>query len=89
MMWVEILIAGFIFYEAVIISIFRLLQKENPELNIWVILGSKVIKMLLTIAVIFVVPRITEIPMKTFALTTVGIYIISLFVESIFFLKKK
>lgn len=89
MMWVEFLIAGFVFYEAVLFSIYRLLQKENPELNLWVIMGSKVIKMLLSIAFIFVVPRVTEIPMKAFALTTVGIYFISLIVESIFFLKKK
>lgn len=89
MMWVEILIAGFVFYEAVIFSIYRLLQKQNPEMNLWVIMGSKVIKLLITVGVIFVVPRVTEIPMKEFALTTVGIYFVSLVVESIFFLKKK
>lgn len=89
MMWVEILIAGFVFYEAVIFSIYRLLQKQNPEMNLWVIMGSKVIKLLITVGVIFVVPRLTEIPMKEFALTTVGIYFVSLVVESIFFLKKK
>lgn len=89
MMWVEILIAGFVFYEAVIFSIYRLLQKQNPEMNLWVIMGSKVIKLLITVGVIFVVPRVTEIPIKEFALTTVGIYFVSLVVESIFFLKKK
>lgn len=89
MLWVELLIAGFVFYEAVIISIHKLLQKENPELVIWVILGSKLIKMLLTLGAIFLVPRFTNIPIKTFALVTVGIYLISIIVESIFFLKKK
>ena len=89
MMWIEILIAGFVFYETLVISIYRLLQKENPEMTMWVIMGSKVIKLLLTIGVIFLVPRLTEIPMKSFALTTVGIYFVSLIVESIFFLKKK
>jgi len=89
MLWVELLIAGFVFYEAVLISIHKLLQKENPEMVIWVILGSKIIKMLLTIGVIFIVPRVTDIPMKTFALVTVGIYLITIIIESIFFLKKK
>ena len=52
-------------------------------------MGSKVLKMLLTAVTILAVARFTEIPIRQFALTTVGIYFISLIVESIFFLKKK
>ena len=89
MMWIELLIAGFVFYEAVVISIHRLLQQTNPESTLWLIMGSKVLKLLLTIGVIILVPRVTNIPMKQFALVTVGIYFASLVVESIFFLKKK
>lgn len=89
MIWVEVLIAAFVFYEAVIISIHKLLQQSNPEMTLWVVMGSKVIKMLLAIGAIIVVPKLTDIPLRTFALTTVGIYMVSIFVESIFFLKKK
>ncbi len=89
MMWLEILIAGFVFYEAVVINVFRELQKVNPTLAVWVILGSKVLKLLLTILTILLVARLTDIPIRRFALTTVGIYFVSLIVESIFFLKKK
>jgi len=89
MMWLEILIAGFVFYEAVVINVVRELQKVNPAITVWVIMGSKVLKMLLTAVAILVVARFTEIPIRRFALTTVGIYFISLIVESIFFLKKK
>jgi hypothetical protein len=89
MMWLQFLIAGFVFYEAVIISVVRELQKVNPNATVWVIMISKVVKLLLTAGVIFAVSRLTEIPIRTFALTTVGIYVVSLIVESIFFLKKK
>ncbi len=89
MMWLQILIAGFVFYEAVIISVVRELQKVNPNATVWVIMVSKVIKLLVTVGVIFAVSRLTEIPIRTFALTTVGIYVVSIIVESIFFLKKK
>ena len=89
MMWLEILIAGFVFYEAVVINVFRELQKVNPTLAVWVILGSKGLKLLLTILTILLVARLTDIPIRRFALTTVGIYFVSLIVESIFFLKKK
>lgn len=88
-LWLELLIAGFVFYEAVLVSIYRLLKKENPEMTMWLILGSKVIKLLLTILVIFIVPRVTEIPLKTFALTAVAVYFVTIIFESIFFLKKK
>ena len=89
MIWVEILIAGFVFYEAIVISIHKLLQQTNPELTLWVVMGSKLIKMLLAVGAIILVPRLTDIPIRTFALTTVGIYMVSIIVESIFFLKKK
>ena len=89
MMWLQILIAGFVFYEAVIINVVRELQKVNPAVTVWVILGSKVLKLLLTALTILLVARLTEIPIRQFALTTVGIYFVSLIVESIFFLKKK
>lgn len=89
MIWVEILIAAFVFYEAVVISIYRLLQQSNPEMNMWVVMGSKLIKMAFTLGAIFLVPRVTEIPLRQFALATVGVYFVSIVVESIFFLKKK
>ena len=88
MLWIEILIACFIFFESVVISIYNLLQKQNPELTLWVVMGSKLLKILFTVGAIFLVPRLTEIPMKQFALVTVGIYFISILFETIFFLKK-
>lgn len=89
MTWLQILIAGFVFYEAVVINVVKQLEKLNPAATTWVILGSKVIKLLLTVGVILAVKFLTEIPIRQFALTTVGIYFVSLIVESIFFLKKK
>lgn len=88
MLWIEILIGCFIFFESVVISIYNLLQKQNPEMTLWVVMGSKLLKILFTVSAIFLVPRFTEIPMKPFALVTVGIYFISILFETIFFLKK-
>ena len=88
MLWIEILIACFIFFESVVVSIYNLLQKQSPEYTLWVVMGSKLLKILFTVGAIFLVPRLTEIPMKTFALVTVGVYFISILFETIFFLKK-
>jgi len=90
MSWaIQGVIIFFIFYESVIFSIYKLLQQSNPEINLWVIMGSKVIKMIMTGTIILLVNRFSEIPLKQFALTTVGIYFVSVIVETIFFLKKK
>lgn len=88
MMWIEILIICFVFFESVVISIYNILQKQSPEYTLWVVMGSKLLKILFTVGAIFLVPRLTEIPMKTFALVTVGVYFISILFETIFFLKK-
>lgn len=89
MLWLDLLIAGFVFYEAVLVSIYKLIKAQNPEMTIWIIMISKIVKMLLTIGAIFLVPKFTEIPMKHFALAAVGVYFITIIFESIFFLKKK
>lgn len=89
MIWVEILIAGFVFYEAVVISMFRLLEDTSLEWANWLILISKGVKLLLSAAIIFLVPRLTSIPIRHFALAVVAVYFVSLIFETIFFLKKK
>lgn len=88
MMWIEILIICFVFFESVVISIYRLVKQQNPEMILWVVMGSKLLKILFTVGAIFVVPQVTEIPMKRFALVTVGVYLVSILVETVFFLKK-
>lgn len=88
MMWIEILIICFVFFESVVISIYNILQKQSPEYTLWVVMGSKLLKILFTVGAIFLVPRLTEIPMKQFALVAVGVYFVSILFETIFFLKK-
>lgn len=87
--WIEGTLIGFIFIESVIISIYRLLMKQDPSMATWVILGSKVIKILLTIGWILFVKYTTEVPIKKFALITVAIYLISTVVETICLLKMR
>ena len=82
-------VLGYIFYESVVISLYRLFQKSNPGMCIWIILGSKILKLLLTASGILLVREFTQTPFKRFALITVAIYVISIVVETIFFLKKK
>lgn len=82
----ELLLIGFIFYESVVISIYRII---DPAYRLWVILGSKIVKLLLTIGIILGVKLLGNAEIKEFALVTIGIYLITTVVETIYFLKKK
>lgn len=89
MMWqLEVLIIAFVFYESVVISIFKLIHKSNPKWGFWIILGSKALKFMLTIAGILAVKALTEIPLRRFALMAVAVYLVSVCFETIYFLKK-
>lgn len=87
--WIEGTLIVFVFIESVIISVYRLLVKLNPSVATLVILGSKVIKILLTIGWILFVKYTTEVSIKKFALITVAIYLISTVVETICLLKMR
>lgn len=87
--WIEGTLIVFVFIESVIISVYRLLVKLNPSVATLVILGSKVIKVLLTIGWILFVKYTTEVSIKKFALITVAIYLVSTVVETICLLKMR
>lgn len=87
--WIEGTLIVFVFIESVIISVYRLLVKQNPSVATLVILGSKVIKILLTIGWILFVKYTTEVSIKKFALITVAIYLVSTVVETICLLKMR
>jgi len=82
-------ILSYVFYESVVISLYRLFQKSNPDFCTWIILGLKGVKLLLTVMGILLVRELTQTPIKKFALITIAIYVVSIVVETIFFLKKK
>lgn len=83
----EILVITFVFYESLIISIFKLINKSNPAWGFWIIMGSKALKLILTIGGIAAVKLLTDIPLKRFALMAVAVYLVSVVFETIYFLK--
>jgi len=87
--WVQALILGFVFYESLVVGIYNAVVKDFPQSLLWITLGSKIVKMLLSIIAFVAVKLLTDIPIKPFALTLVGIYLVSIIFETIYFLKKK
>lgn len=87
--WIYALIFGFIFYESIIVGIYNAVVKDYPQAVLWITMGSKIIKIIISVTAILLVRMLTEIPLESFALTLVGIYFVSIIFETIYFLKKK
>lgn len=90
MNWIVILIIATFLIEAAIIWFYSWMQKNMPEQSLWVIMGSKVLKLILAaVAIIAVYAFSDDIEIKHFSLGVITAYLISLVFETIFFLKKK
>ena len=89
MPWQVLLIAVFAAIEILIVWAHRWTQQNSPEYSLWVVLGSKVLKLLLSIGSLLLVKFFTDIPVVTYGLWLLGCYLIFLIVESAFFIKKK
>ncbi|MCR5394422.1 MAG: hypothetical protein K6E86_03420 [Bacteroidales bacterium] len=89
MTWQIGLIAVCILLEIGIVCAYRWAQNNTPEYTPWVILGSKVVKMLAAIVSVIAIYYITEIEVTTYAIWLIVCYLISIVIESVLFLKKK
>jgi len=90
MSWIAILIIAAILLEARILYAYRWIQQNMPEQALWVVLGSKVIKLLIAaVAIIGVNALATDIDIKDFCIAVIITYLVMLVIETIFFLKKK
>lgn len=90
MNWIVILIIATILIETAIIWFYSWMQKNMPEQSLWVIMGSKVMKLLLAVvAILIVYAFVDDIEIKHFCFGVITAYLVSLVFETIFFLKKK
>lgn len=90
MNWIVVLIVATVVVEAAIIWFYRWVQANAPEQGLWVILGSKVVKLLLAVVAIVAVYTLADgIDIKQFSIGVIVAYLVSLFFETVFFLKKK
>lgn len=90
MMWLTYLILTMIAIEALIVWTYSWTKKNMPDYSIWVILGSKVLKLLIAAVAIVAVKYLADgIPFKDFCIAVCAVYLICLIFEVLFFLKKK
>lgn len=87
--WLIPLILVFGLYEAVVCWAYVWVKKHAPEQMLWIQMGSKVLKMLLAIIGLALVHVLTDISLKQFAIALIAVYMVTMVIEVIFFLKNK
>ena len=88
-LWQIVLIVSTLLIETGVIMTYNWTRRNQPEYAIWVVLGAKVLRFVLTAAAIISVVTLTDIPTIPFCIWLVVCYLLSMIVESIYFIKKK
>lgn len=91
-MCTSLIILFFVLYEIGLTLLYMWVKKESAEMTTWVILGSKVLKLLFAAGIVILVKLFTQEDIVQFALTMLGILLVSIFYETTYFLlsgKKK
>lgn len=90
MNWIVILIIATFLIEAAIIWFYSWMQKNMPEQSLWVIMGSKILKLLLAVgAILLVYAFVDDIEIKHFSLGVITAYLISLVLKQYSFSKEE
>lgn len=90
MTWLAALVVVTLLVETAILECYRWVQANMPEHSIWVILGAKVVKILVVIAAFLSVYTFADsVDIEQFGIAVVIAYLLSLVLETVFFLKKK
>lgn len=85
-MCTSLTILFFVLYEIGLTLLYMWVKKESAEMTTWVILGSKVLKLLFAAGIVILVKLFTQEDIVKFALTMLGILLVSILYETTYFL---
>lgn len=85
-MCTSLTILFFVLYEIGLTLLYMWVKKESAEMTTWVILGSKVLKLLFAAGIVILVKLFTQEDIVQFALTMLGILLVSILYETTYFL---
>ena len=85
-MCTSLTLAFFLLYEIGLTLFYKWVRKESAEMTTWVILGSKVLKLLFAAGILILVKVFTHEPIVRFALILAGILFLSIIFETAYFL---
>lgn len=86
-MCISFMILFFVLYEIGVVALFRWAGKNHPEMNVWIALGSKVVKLLLAAGFLLLVHLLIREPLVRFALVMLAVLLLSVLFESAYCLR--
>lgn len=86
-MFTCIMVAFFVIYELGLSFFYKWAKENNQEMIVWIVLGSKVVKILLGVMWIVLVALLTDEPVVAFTLSTLLVLLLTIIYETVFFLK--
>ena len=87
-MCVSLMILFFVLYEIAFIQLYKWARVNNPEMTLWVIMGSKVFKIIAAGIMLFV-RFLTDEPLVRFGIIMLGVLLLSVLIESAYCLRNR
>lgn len=88
-MCISLMVLFFVLYEAGVMLLYNWARENNPEMTIWVILGSKAFKMVAAGFMLVLVKMITDEPLVRFAMCMLAVLLLSILIESAYCLRHR
>lgn len=79
----------FVLYEAAFMVLYKWARQNNPEMTIWVIMGSKVFKIIAAGIMLVFVRFLTDEPLVRFGIALLAVLLLSVLIESAYCLRNR
>lgn len=83
------MILFFVLYEAGFIALYKWARENNPEMTLWVIMGSKVCKIIAAGIMLVFVRLLTDEPLVRFGIIMLVVLLLSVLIESAYCLRNR
>lgn len=83
------MILFFVLYEAGFIALYKWACENNPEMTLWVIMGSKVCKIIAAGIMLVFVRLLTDEPLVRFGIIMLVVLLLSVLIESAYCLRNR
>ncbi|MCQ2238924.1 MAG: hypothetical protein MJZ73_06800 [Bacteroidaceae bacterium] len=88
-MCISLMILFFVLYEAGFIALYKWARENNPEMTLWVIMGSKVCKIIAAGIMLVFVRLLTDEPLVRFGIIMLVVLLLSVLIESAYCLRNR
>lgn len=88
-MCVSLMILFFVLYEVGFIQLYRWARANNPEMTLWVIMGSKALKVIAAGIMLVFVRFLTDEPLVRFGIIMLAVLLLSVLIESAYCLRNR